>query len=80
MRFVIVFAVFCISFHLIYKWFKKQCNYWGNELSEDSLEDKKTNLENELKEIDKKLKETEKELKEKEKTIKELKGKYFMKN
>ena len=74
MRFVIVVAVFCISFHLIYKWLKKQCNYWGNELSEESLEDKKTNIENERKVFDEKLKETEKELKEKEKTINKLKG------
>ena len=79
MKFVIVVVVFCISFPLIYKWLKKRCNYWSNELSEDSLEDKKNNIEKELKEIDKKLKETEKELKEKEKTIKELKGKYIMK-
>ena len=62
MKFVIIVAVFCVSFPLIYKWLKKQSNYWGNELSEDSFEDKKNNIENELKEIDKKLKETEKEL------------------
>lgn len=80
MRFVVVIAVFCILFPFIYKWIKKQCNYWSGELSEDSLEDKKNNLEKELKEIDKKMKETEKELKEKEKTIKELKGKYIMKH
>ena len=74
MRFVVVIAVFCILFPFIYKWIKKQCNYWGNELSDESLEDKKTNIENERKVFDEKLKETEKELKEKQKMINKLKG------
>ena len=73
LRFIIIFAVFVIVFHFIYKWMKKAINYWNNELSNDSLFDQKEKIKQDKERFDNEVKNTEQELKNKQKEIEKLK-------
>lgn len=75
LRFIVVLVFTVVFFKVIYKWLKKQHEYFESNFSENNLVTRSEKIENEKRVLDEKLKEAEEEVKEKQKEIEKIKSK-----
>lgn len=74
LRFIVILVFTVVFFKVIYKWLKKQYEYFESNFSENNLVTRREKIENEKRVLNEKLKEAEEEVKEKQKEIEKIKS------